>query len=180
MNTCVSSNSKEQFPKIGKWGDMDFPYPEATFEQLKDALLGGGKLRTFIYAERAAANFIALAWKEGIYKDVSVFTTGMRASRVFNEELAKSLKHLGMEKNISRLNDGFVVCGGSVCTIQRLQESVLRGVGGDAMIFICDSIPEQFTKQILVPIMASSSGVAAFQFKRIFDDRETLIMLKIN
>jgi hypothetical protein len=138
------TKSPREFPRLGETGgDMDCPYRTAPFESLKEALIAGGPLYAFIYAERAAANLVAAAWRDGAWRSVLVVCSGQLTRSRFVNNLLTVLKKMQLSDTLLKANDREVVLTNERAVNVTVRQNMLRGCHYEQIVYICtDSVPE--------------------------------------
>lgn len=132
-----------QFPKLEPWGNTECPYPTAPFDAVKEALLHGGQVATFISPERALANLIGAAWRDNMWKSVFVVCDCKRTCRLLINQLRGVLVAMEFATAITRLNDECVeLHNGFKLTAMPPDLNLMRGVSYDHLVFL-------MTEQIL-------------------------------
>lgn len=132
-----------QFPEIERWGHGECPYITAPFHAVKAAMLHGGELAPFAYPERALANLIGAAWRDGAWKRVLVVCADAQSCSSLIAMLKKVL--MWMRMAIPRAKDGECVAfpGGWNLTTTTPEEIRAHGRPYDHLVFLMtDQIKE--------------------------------------
>ena len=116
---------------------MECPYPTATFEYIKSALMGGGQCTMFVSPERALANLVVAAWRDAAWNRILVVCI----NRLMEERLIRCLrdvlKQMSMSEKIVRCNAEMVVLfGGKELRVVQADPKYMRGVECDQLIFV--------------------------------------------
>ena len=153
------------FPKTEPWGPMECPYPTTPFEVLKEALLGGGQCATFVHPERAVANLIGAAWRDGAWDRVFAVCTGKRSMAHLVGYLKEVLNEMKMADKIVKANDEKLqLVDGKALWAAPAKTMYMRGVNCDQLIFVqTDPILE-----VAIPML--EMGREVHQMIVAFDD----------
>lgn len=174
MNNAINTRPQLYFNKIGNWGSSDYPYPEATFDELQSELLKGGSLSTFIYVERAVANLVACALKEGKYKDILVVLPTKFRRDKFKKELIKSINELKINDQIAKTSEEYVILSESrCCNFVACNMASLRGMSADVIYLTEWKSNIDFIFQVIFPILISNNKCELYNVTATIDDPET-------
>ena len=133
----MKSPARVQVPKVG--GNMECPYPTATFEYIKGALMGGGHGCTmFVYPERALANLVGAAWRDATWNRILVVCSTRRMVEVLLRCLKGVLKEMNMVDKIVKCNvdEMIMLVDGKELRAVTADPKYLRGVECDQLIFV--------------------------------------------
>ena len=148
------------FEKIGeKWGEMGYPYPTATSEEMTKLLLKGGNLSAFIFPSRAIANLVAKIFEEGSFDNSLIISTNRLVTSRLMCHLKESFSHLNpkwadhlivFNSNSIHFNNGFK------CDILEYEDAQRRGfhIKEKTILFIIPSSDiKQLAWNVILPIL---------------------------